>query len=197
MWEQLTLAYDYGLDRMWILNVGDLKPMEYPITLFMDMAWQPHEYNAQNLTDHTLNFCQMFGKEEAQEAAEILNLYCKYAGRSTAEMLDKTTYNMETGEWEEVTREWIELENRALLQYANISKEARDAYYQLVLFPVEAMSNVYQMYYAQAMNNALAAQNDPAANQWAERCKTRRLSAATLCSATSITHNWQGASGTA
>ena len=181
MWEQLTLAYDYGLDRMWILNVGDLKPMEYPITLFMDMAWQPHEYNAQNLTDHTLNFCQMFGKEEAQEAAEILNLYCKYAGRSTAEMLDKRTYNLETGEWEEVTREWIELENRALLQYANISKEARDAYYQLVLFPVEAMSNVYQMYYAQAMNNALAAQNDPAANQWAERCKKAFRRDSLLC----------------
>jgi len=39
MFEQLSLAYDFGIQRMWILNVGDLKPMEYPITLFMDMAW--------------------------------------------------------------------------------------------------------------------------------------------------------------
>ena len=181
MWEQLTLAYDYGLDRMWILNVGDLKPMEYPITLFMDMAWHPHEYNAQNITDHTKRFCEMFGKEEAREAAEILNLYCKYAGRCTAEMLDKRTYNLESGEWEEVTRQWMELENRALRQYADIDKEARDAYYQLVLFPVEAMSNVYQMYYAQAMNNTLAAQNNPAANEWEERCKKAFRRDSLLC----------------
>ncbi|MBO4785517.1 MAG: glycosyhydrolase, partial [Prevotella sp.] len=123
----------------------------------------------------------MFGKEEAREAAEILNLYCKYAGRCTAEMLDRRTYNLESGEWEEVTRQWMELENRALRQYADIDKEARDAYYQLVLFPVEAMSNVYQMYYAQAMNNALAAQNNPAANEWEERCKQAFRRDSLLC----------------
>ena len=44
MWEQLQLTYDYGVDKLWILNVGDLKPMEYPITLFMDMAWNPKKY---------------------------------------------------------------------------------------------------------------------------------------------------------
>ena len=43
MFEQLSLAYDYGIQRMWILNVGDLKPMEYPIQLFLDMAWSPKE----------------------------------------------------------------------------------------------------------------------------------------------------------
>ena len=32
MWEQLQLTYDYGVDKLWVLNVGDLKPMEYPIT---------------------------------------------------------------------------------------------------------------------------------------------------------------------
>ena len=41
MWEQLQLTYSYGVDKLWILNVGDLKPMEYPITLFMNMAWNP------------------------------------------------------------------------------------------------------------------------------------------------------------
>ena len=46
MWEQLRLTYDYGVDRLWVLNVGDLKPMEYPITLFLDMAWNPKQYEA-------------------------------------------------------------------------------------------------------------------------------------------------------
>ena len=58
MFEQLSLAYDFGIQRMWILNVGDLKPMEYPITLFMDMAWNPKEYTLQTVTDHTKRFFQ-------------------------------------------------------------------------------------------------------------------------------------------
>ena len=53
MFEQLSLAYDFGIQRMWILNVGDLKPMEYPIQLFLDMAWNPKEYTLQTVTDHT------------------------------------------------------------------------------------------------------------------------------------------------
>ncbi|MDO4197223.1 MAG: glycosyl hydrolase 115 family protein, partial [Prevotellaceae bacterium] len=40
MWEQLSLAYENGIDKLWILNVGDLKPMEYPIQLFLDLAWK-------------------------------------------------------------------------------------------------------------------------------------------------------------
>ena len=56
MFEQLSLAYDFGIQRMWILNVGDLKPMEYPIQLFMDMAWNPKEYTQQTVTDHTRRF---------------------------------------------------------------------------------------------------------------------------------------------
>ena len=62
MWEQMQLTYDYGVDKLWVLNVGDLKPMEYPITLFLDMAWNPLPYNASNLLDHTTKFCaQQFG----------------------------------------------------------------------------------------------------------------------------------------
>ena len=158
MWEQLTLAADNGLDRMWILNVGDLKPMEYPITLFMDMAWNPREFKVDNITDHTLRFCQeLFGAEQAPEAARILNLYCKYSGRTTTEMMDATTYNINTGEWKQVADDFIRLEAEALRQYITIDAAHRDAYQQIILFPVQALSNIYQMYYAHAMNLKLAA----------------------------------------
>ena len=68
MWEQLQLTYDYGVDKLWVLNVGDIKPMEYPITLFMDMAWDPTRYTAANLMEHPRAFCaQQFGDEQAQQ----------------------------------------------------------------------------------------------------------------------------------
>ena len=170
LWEQMQLTYSYGVDRLWVLNVGDLKPMEYPITLFLDMAWNPERFNAANLKDHTLDFCrQQFGEDQAAEAARILNLYSKYNGRVTPEMLDRRTYNLQTGEWKQVSDEYLKLEAEALRQYMTLPEEMRDAYFQLILFPVQAMANLYEMYYAQAMNHALYNAGDPAANDWADK----------------------------
>lgn len=170
MWEQLQLTYDYGVDKLWVLNVGDLKPMEYPITLFLDMAWNPKKYNADNLLQHTRDFCAAaFGEDQADEATRILNLCCKYNGRSTAEMLDRTVYNLETGEWRQVTGDYAQLEAEALRQYISLKPEYRDAYKQLILFPVQAMANLHEMYYAQAMNLKLYAEGNPAANEWADK----------------------------
>lgn len=170
MWEQLQLTYDYGVDKLWILNVGDLKPMEYPITLFLDMAWNPKQYTADNLQEHPRQFCaQQFGKEQADEAMHILNLYSKYAGRVTPEMLDCKTYNLKTGEWKQVSDEFVKLEAEALRQYTTLKPEYKDAYKQLILFPVQAMANLYEMYYAQAMNHKLYKGNNPQANEWADK----------------------------
>ena len=170
IWDQLTLTYQYGVDKLWVLNVGDLKPMEYPITFFMDFAWNPKRYDASNLLEHPRKFCaQQFGESQADEAARILNLYSQYAGRVTAEMLDASTYNIETGEFKQVCDEFVRLEADALRQYLSLPENARDAYRQLLLFPIQALSNIYDMYYAQAMNHKLFAENNPEANVWADR----------------------------
>ena len=171
-WEQLTLAYENGIDRLWILNVGDLKPMEYPISQFMDMAWNPRKYDVNNITRHTRDWCaQQFGESQADEAARILNLTCKYNGRCTPEMLDKNTYSLENGEWQEVVNLYLQLEADALRQYNCLPASYHDAYRQIILFPIEMMSNLHQMYFAQAQNHALYKQGNPKANVWADECE--------------------------
>ena len=170
MFEQLSLAYDHGIQRMWILNVGDLKPMEYPITLFMDMAWNSKEYTQQTVTDHTRRFFGSFLDDAiAKEAASIYNRNCQYMARVTPEMLDARTYNLQTGEWRRVADDYARLELRAVRIFDQVPAKARDAYRQSLLFPVQAMANLYDMYYAQAMNQALAAAGNPDANQWSDR----------------------------
>jgi len=157
MWEQLQITYDYGVDKIWILNVGDLKPMEYPMSFFLAMAWNPKAFNSENLYDYTREFCaQQFGEQQAEEAARIMNAYCKYSSRVTAEMLDDKTYNLGSGEFEQVKNEYLALEACALRQFATIPDDCKDAYKELVLFPVQAMANLYEMYYALAMNRRLA-----------------------------------------
>lgn len=171
-WEQLTLAYENGIDRLWILNVGDLKPMEYPISQFMDMAWNPRKYDVNNITRHTRDWCaQQFGESQADEAARILNLICKYNGRCTPEMLNKNTYGQENGEWQEVVNQHLQLEADALRQYNSLPASYHDAYRQIILFPIELMSNLHQMYFAQAQNHALYKQGNPKANVWADECE--------------------------
>ncbi len=170
MWEQLNLTYDYGVDKVWILNVGDLKPNEYPMDFFLNMAWNPKSFNENNLVDYARKFCGVqFGEKQAQEAAEIIETYCKYASRITPEMLNDKTYNLQSGEFKMVKNEFLALEARALRQFLSLPENYQDAYTQLVLFPVQALANLYDMYYSLAMNKKLANEQDILANYWADR----------------------------
>ena len=186
MFEQLSLAYDFGIQRMWILNVGDLKPMEYPIQLFMDMAWSPKAYTQQNVTRHTVQFFRtVLGTTVAEdivaEAADIYNRNCQYMGRVTPEMLDAQTYNVETGEWKRVRDDYLTLETRALRLFDEVPAASRDAFRQSLLFPVQAMANLYDMYYSQAMNHYAAKAGLADANQWADRVEQCFQRDAKLC----------------
>lgn len=173
IWEQMNLTYEYGVRKLWIVNVGDLKPMEYPITFFLDMAWNPEKFNAQNLQQHTEDFCaQLFGSQYAKEAARILSLYAKYNRRVTPETLNAKTYSFNYGEWERVVDEYnalaLDAHNLGFLLPATY----RDTYDQIISYPVQACSNLYNMYYAQAKNHTLAAKLDPEANQWADKVES-------------------------
>ncbi len=172
MWEQLQLTYSYGVDKVWILNVGDLKPNEYPMDFFLSMAWNPTSFNENNLEEYARKFCEdKFGPEESSEAAEILSTYCKYNSRVTAEMMNHKTYNLENGEFLQVKDAYMALEARALRQYYILPNEYKDTYMELILHPVRAMANLYDMYYAVAMNEKLAAEKDIKANYWADRAE--------------------------
>ncbi len=172
-WEQMTLTYEYGVRQLWVVNVGDFKPMEYPITFFLDMAWNPHQFNENNLFQHVENFCkQQFGSKYAKEAARLMDTYTKYNRRVTPELLNDKTYSLENyNEWQQVRDDYSALALDALKLYYLMPENRRDAFDQLVLFPIQACSNLYDMYYALAMNRNLARNNDPKANQWAGKVR--------------------------
>jgi len=169
MWEQLQLTYSYGVDKIWILNVGDLKPNEYPMDFFLNMAWNPNSFTQDNLENYTVKFAEEhFGKNNAKEIAEIINLYCKYNSRVSAEMMNHKTYNLQSVEFLQVRDSYLALETRALRQFMNLDDAYKDTYKQIVLHPVRAMANLYDMYYAVAMNHKLADEKDLKANYWAD-----------------------------
>ena len=168
VWEQMNLCWEYGVRKLWVVNVGDLKPMEYPIQFFLDMAWDPESITPDTIHEHTVKFAaDQFGQEQAAEIADIIRLYSKYARRVTPELLNSRTYSFAYDEWPTVLREWNDLETRALRVLQKLDAEQWDAYEELVLFPVQAMQNVYEMYYSAAMNAAASTPQD--INYWADR----------------------------
>ena len=173
IWEQMNLTYRYGVDRIWVVNVGDLKPMEYPISFFLDMAWNPDRFNESNLLQHTQEWCKgQFGEQYAKESARLINTYTKYNHRVTPELLNETTYSLYNyNEYERVVNDYRNLLIDAMRLYYLMPHEYRDAFDQLVLFPINGSSNLYEMYYSVAMNKHYAKNKDAKANYWADKVK--------------------------
>lgn len=175
VWEQMNLSYQHGVDKVWVVNVGDLKPMEFPISFFLEMAWDPKKFNAQNLSLFTENWAaEQFGKKHAKEIARLINTYSKFNRRVTPEMLDSTTYSLENyNEFKTVADDYKNLALDAYRVYNDIASEYKDAYFQLVLYPIDACSNLYEMYFAQALNKKFVQQRNLKANYYADLVKSR------------------------
>lgn len=173
VWEQMHLAYSYGVDRIWIVNVGDIKPMEFPISFFLDYAWNPNAIQADQLQAYTEQWCeQQFGKTNAKEIANLLSLYTKYNGRIKPELLNEETYSLTNyNEFERVTNEYKTLATQAIALSKKIDPSSQEAYYQLVLHPILACSNLYELYYNVALNKQAVTYNDSQANLYADKAK--------------------------
>ncbi|WP_281310342.1 glycosyl hydrolase 115 family protein [Flavobacterium flavigenum] len=174
VWEQMNLSYEHGVDKIWIVNVGDLKPMEFPISFFLDMAWNPKKFNSKNLFEFTEKWAaDQFGKKHAKEIARLLNTYPKFNRRVTPEMLDSRTYSLENyNEFQNVVTDYKNLSLDAYRIYNDIPQQYKDAYFQLVLYPIDACSNLYEMYFAQAKNRKLASEKNILANTFADQVKS-------------------------
>lgn len=170
VWEQMRRAYAYGVNQIWLVNVGDLKPMELPISFFLDLSWNPENYPLQQLNTYTENWAsQQFGPGYAKEIAYLLNKYTQFNARRKPEMLDANTYSLVNYlEFERVTREYNQLAAQATELKQKLDDKFQDAYYQLVLFPILASSNLNQMYYTVARNQLYASQNRILANVMAD-----------------------------
>ena len=173
VWEQMHLAYEYGVDKIWIVNVGDLKPMEFPISFFLDYAYNTKKWNEDNLTNYFTQWAgEQFGERYGKEIGEILLKYSQYSSRKKPELLDANTYSLNNyDEFKRVLQQWTEVLQQANKLNQSLPAEYKDAFFELVLHPVQAFENLHQLYYAVALNKMFATQKNILANQWADKAK--------------------------
>ena len=172
-WEQMNLAYDWGVRDLWIVNVGDIKPMELPISFFLDFAWDASTMEAKDLPAYYTKWAQLqFGCEYAEEIGEILSLYTKYNARRTPEMLKPDTYSLfYYREADRVLAEYQDLLKRSESIYEKLPASHQSAFYQLVLSPVALCANLNEMYIAAGKNQAYSRQGRASVNFYADKTK--------------------------
>src|SRR5260370_10736981 len=91
----MNRALQYGADRIWIVNVGDLKPMEFPIEFFLNLARNPERWPREKIRDFTRQWAaREFGPAHAAEIADLVSKTLKYNGRRKPELLDPPTYSL-------------------------------------------------------------------------------------------------------
>lgn len=173
IWEELHLTKEYGDDKIWIVNVGDIKPMEFPITFFLDYAWAPNAIPADKLAAYTLQWAtDNFGPAHAAEIADILSRYAKYNSRRKPELLSPDTYSLYNyREAETITGDYTQLAEKAATLGKQLPAEFGDAYFELVTYPVFASANLNELYYTVARNRLYAAQGRAQTNELAARAK--------------------------
>jgi hypothetical protein len=153
--EQLNLAYKSGIDRIWIINVGDLKPKEVPIDFIMHYAWNPDAIQPGDEQAWLEGFTRsIFGNLYAKECADIISKYSKYNLWRKPEAQVPGLFNHE--EMLRLNDLWQSLVVRCDALKEQMPAEAQDAFYQLVYYPTVASAGVSQIYNAATMGDSLA-----------------------------------------
>jgi hypothetical protein len=179
-WQQMDLAYQRGARALWIVNVGDIKPMEFPLSFFMAQAWNPEAMTLDVMTAYPEQWARStFGPTQSKQIASLLTRYGQLASLRKPELLDANSFPLDERDgvtpdgrnFDALLKRWTTLEEDLAKVKAGVASEQRDAFFQLVEHPVSALANLYRLYEAVAWNHKRASNNDRLANAFADRAK--------------------------
>ncbi len=175
IWDQMSLAKQYGADRIWIVNVGHFRGYEIPVEYFLDLAWDTDGLGSDDMSGWTEQWAsEIFGPQLAGDIAQIIRDYTRFNGRRKPELLSPFTYSLVNyNEAERIVLEYNSLAFRAEQIGQLLPADMKDAYFHLVLFPVKACALVNELYVTAGKNALYAKQGRAATPELAER--TREL----------------------
>ena len=173
VWEQMNLAHAYGANQIWIVNVGHLQHVQLPTEFFLSMAWNPDRWPQEKLPEFMqLWAAREFGADAAPQIADLMSRYGKLVSRRKPELLSPGTYSLVNyAEADTVLSDWENLGADGADVLKHLPAERRDAYCELVYYPIQAGANLNALYIAAAKNHLYAAQGRASANDCAAAVK--------------------------
>lgn len=180
VWEQMTTAYDFGIRDLWIVNVGDICTQEFPLSYFLDLAYDFDKWgtNAINQTENYTKqwigkqFKGIFNEKEQEMIFDILNGYTKIAHKRRPEAMNADIYHpVNYNETRDTLREIERFMNMADELYQKVSKENLPAYVSLIYYPAMGDLNVYKMQLYAGINHYYAKLGAMEANKYTTKIK--------------------------
>lgn len=184
IWEQMSMAYDFGVRELWMVNVGDIATQEFPLSFFLDMAYDFDRWGSRALNctqEYTRKWVrQQFGsvEEETQDTiADILEQYTKIIHRRRPEALNPETYHpVQEKESSRIFGEAEQLLKKLQDVYETIEKtnpQNLSAFIALVYYPAFGTMNLVKMQILAGWNHYYANLGAVCANDYVdevERC---------------------------
>jgi len=150
-WEQMTAAYAFGIRDLWVVNVGDLRPVELPLSYFLDLAYDYETWSQPNKTTEWLEMWtkQQFGgfvdENTLTDISAALNSYTRMNGDCHPEAVQEDTFSFACDEYARELSRAANLEETVCRAEKNIPTWRADAFYGLVSFPAYASANLRRM----------------------------------------------------
>lgn len=169
MYQELRKAYETTADRLWVVNVGDIKPAEYHISLFMEMAYDIHQFNEENIVEHHADFLSgIYGQQYRNDFLDISKAYHQLAFQRKPEYIKNTRsdafslYNY--NELDNRVNEYTRIANKTKALMNKLNKTQYPSYFQLLYYPVKGSALFNQMWLGAQKVNDYASQKNVTAN---------------------------------
>lgn len=182
VWEQMTMAYEHGVRKLWIVNVGDIKGVEFPLNYFMDLAYDYDTWGISNIdsaTDYTTQWIENQFKERVDKQMkgqlfEVINECSYWSAVRRPEAMNPTIYHpshYREGErvWNEVKALMVQLENLK----ENMPDSCYNAYCSMIYYPYVATMNLILMNIEAGWNHYFSKRGSNAANLYGDTIRNR------------------------
>ncbi|KAK7046476.1 GH115-C domain-containing protein [Favolaschia claudopus] len=176
IYEQMSIAIDRDATRIWVLNVGDMKPYERETEFFITMGWNASRWNPDNLDTFVSSWAKREFDMSDSDALTVTNIIAnltRFNARRKPELLNSTTFSLVNyREADNVHASWNKLQAASTAIYNKLSSAMKPAFFQLVHHPVLASTNLGNMLIAAGQNNLRASQARLSANMLADQVET-------------------------
>ncbi|WP_302068483.1 glycosyl hydrolase 115 family protein, partial [uncultured Muribaculum sp.] len=183
MYEELKKAYDTGADRYWLLNVGDIKPMELAVQTFFDMAWDFDRFNYENINRRQSAFLgSVFSDEYTPDFQEILDQYYRLAWSRKPEFmgwerewdspqytgLKDPEYSFDNyNEAASRLKEYSDIADRCRELYDKLPADYKASFFELLGYPVMAANQMNRKFLMAGLNHKMTEAKEYGKANWA------------------------------
>jgi hypothetical protein len=182
IWSEMSKALAYGADKLWVLNVGDIKPGEVGTEFFLDMAWSPERWQHNNIRAYLEEWAARdLDAGHAPEIAAIMEEHFRLGFTRRPEHLVQYRQGRSSYSWfshdqhndEAQLRldRYADISRRAQAVYDHLPRERKDAFFQLVLYPVQCAALLNEKVIHADKSTHYAAQGRASAASYADKAR--------------------------